>query len=206
MKNGSSYHVVVKMFISIAVMFAFGSTALESNALDRVLADYNAIGVKFIRDCKDIDQANPPNGERMKYCLTISKELLEKLTTFHKRIEELVRQIKIGGKWDAKLDQQFAADPARYGADATLANLVRQAGGIRSFIERSVTELVNLKPEFATEVREFEAKVRLLGSAPAANGSSRVRVTKVAVKVIYIAQTSSLAANAACSMSGLCAR
>jgi hypothetical protein len=184
------------------LLFLPGTAAAQ----DRVLTEYASLGSKFMRDCKDIETATPPQGDRWKHCLTISKELFEKLNSFHQRIEDLVRQIKAGGRWNERLDQQFYSDAARLGADADMVNAVRRAGGLRAFVEKVPPDLTNLKSAFAAEIAEFEAKTKSLGVASVGRNTSYRAVTKVVTKVIYIAQTGSLAANAACSLSGLCAR
>lgn len=190
------------VLITIAAM-----SVPEANAQDRILTEYTSIGARFIRDCKDLDQANPPQGDRLKHCLTISRELYEKLSSFNKRIEDLVRLIKNGGKWNPQLDQQFYSDASRLGIDQALLTDVRAAGGLRSFIERSVSDLKNLKAPLAAEIAQLDAEVRNLGGrGSTANASNRAIVIRIIIKVIYIAQTGSLSMNAACALSGLCAR
>ncbi|MGB7069754.1 MAG: hypothetical protein WBD22_09690 [Pyrinomonadaceae bacterium] len=201
--------IVAILFVILMVQTSVLGNS-RSGIPDRIITDYSKLADLFIADCDDLDDARRPSGERLRRCLTISKELFDKLNNFSKRLEELVAKIRRGGKWNAALDAKFLREASRHGVDAETLAAVKQAGGLRAFYDKAQRELKSSRPAMEAEIKELESKV----AASDFQGSdarfvmasfvpeSNVRFIGALKRVAKVAYKIAVAIIAACELSG----
>ena len=130
-----------------------------------VLAKYSQLAGKYLSDCEGLTEQVRPAGDRLKRCLTIAKELQDKLLEFVATLDTIVKNAKGAKRWTPELDQRFDRDAAKSGLDAETINLIRQSGGFRAFYEKSLGELRSSKVEADREIKVLETKIKETASA-----------------------------------------
>lgn len=164
LKMMAVFSLSVFLILPLAALANAKTTPPAASKQDRrfleIVIRYGGLGIKYIGDCGDVLEQQPPSGQRLRQCLTISEQLRDQFNEFLESSDALVRKIKNAGKWTNELDEKFNNEAARNGVDAETIRLVKQAGGFRAFYEKSITQLKASRGEFDREVKELEAAIR----------------------------------------------
>ena len=121
------------------------------------MAQFGKIFGKYEQaDCESLLSDAQPNGQRLKQCLTITKEMRDKFSSFTQAVGSFSSKIKNADKWTKELDEDFAQTAVKRGIDSKFVNSVKQSGGFRSFYEKNLGTLNQLKGELDEEIKTLE--------------------------------------------------
>ena len=181
------------------------------NDIVPIFQSYSKLAAKYLVDCDEVHNQRRVSGERLKYCLTIAKDLRDKIIELNKTLDTLVRKIKNAGKWTKELDLEFDKGSFANGLDTESLSLIQQGNGYRTFTIKTIADLPINKVQIDAEVKELEAQIKKNASTniqffqpisyePNAEFGRRGRL-KIILKVIKAALD---AATYACTFTKIC--
>lgn len=187
------------------------SSPKASKDITPVMKEYSKLAAKYLADCDSIHTLPRPAGDRLKYCLTVAKELRDKIIEVTKSLDTLIRNLKNAGKWTKELDDEFNNRASRSQINAEDLTQIRQGGGFREFSQKGNSDLKSSKSLFEQEINDLEAKIKKDASAsidffqpisyqPVAEFNARGRL-KLILKIVKAALD---AATYVCTFTNLC--
>lgn len=121
---------------------------------------FSKLADSFITNCSNLDNVPRPSGEQLKRCLTISKDLRDKMAAFQASLDSLVQVFKKKKAWGKEFDEKFIKVASKHGVDAETIQDIQKAGGLSVFYQTAVNELKASKSGLDLEIKELEVKVK----------------------------------------------
>lgn len=159
----------LRVILGLAVLFSGVSAAtakaddkphvppsLVKTESDTILQFGKKFGEYFAADCDSLVEEARPNGQQLKRCLTLIKELRDKFGAFNQAVNSFPGKIKNAGKWTKELDEDFAQNAVKRGANSAIVDEANRNGGLRNFYEKNLGALNRLKVEMDAEIKTLE--------------------------------------------------
>jgi hypothetical protein len=215
------YKNIQKMLVAFGLMMTFllpgaslvkaktntlPSSAKRVGNKDEILK-FSKLADSLITNCSNLDGVPRPSGEQLKRCLTISKELRDRMTAFLGSLDTLVQLFKNKKLWGKEFDERFIKVASQHGVDAETIQDIKRAGGLSLFYQNSVNDLRSSKSAIDAEIKELEAQVKS-AAAVETNFFQKVSFERrrgllgVAKKIAKVAKKVAIAIIAACEASG----
>lgn len=161
---------ILRTFLSLAMLLS-GASAITAKADDKPFVPPSLVktetdimlqfgkkfGEYFAADCDSLINEARPDGQRLKKCLTITRDLRDRFGAFSQAVNSLPGKVKNAGKWTKELDEDFAQNAVKRGVNSAIVDEANRNGGVRVFYEKNLGALNRLKSEMEAEIKTMES-------------------------------------------------